>query len=320
MSEFDNVLARALKRVDYSRLAEQATQSLEDQRAVRQGVEACAKGIRHKAQDIIVTKIEDPARGPEFDYRHEKLNITPEVVATALSHEPDRAFLLRRKIRDRGGFLEHYSDVGAGRIAETVRPGENDGGGWLMLEASGSLVKGGVPHPRIVGGDGHFFVPPDKQLFVPSVPLPIDQERHDVVFDEGLDALREILADPACAMLVSDICTVEEARGCGFASATEDTAIDRAKELNQERTHKLRYLVAAIAAVRGVLDSHGRMIGIEFKPSLLNMISLIMHVRRQAHEGLIMGIQRGRTVPTELPGGDKGEILLDWYTTAQPID
>ncbi len=272
--------------------------------------------IHFPADDIEVSFVRDGSKGVEFDARHEQLNISQRVVDTIL--HPTRAAIesLTQDIKTKGGFLLSYQGVGSERLSQCLDLSHPEQGGWVMDETSGRPVTEATAWQkgeRVIGGDGHFWVPPDREITLGEIPLPI--ESGDVVL-EGQKIIEEILADPACAVLIADICAIMPKMG--FASATEDVALHEIATLNESRSHQLQYAIAAIASVKGMVDAEGNSLGAEFDPGLLNVASVILHTRAGL-PGCVLGRQTNRRSPVQMQDGTWASLIVDWYITAQKL-
>jgi hypothetical protein len=136
----------------------------------------------------------------------------------------------------------------------------------------------------------------------------------------GQGVLDEILADPACAFLIADICAYPHARQKGVASKVEDAAFTIARGLNAGgRTHKLKYAVSAMANVVSVTDERGDVVW-KFDPQVLNIISLVMHTKRATKPGILIGEQREQVLADIETDTGKFAINGDWYLAAQRVD
>lgn len=276
-------------------------------------------GPRFKAENFAVEFVHDPARGPDFDRRHDALNISHRVVEAFLASTRNDLEELSASIGLNGGFLINYEGVGAERIGAHLTPSTQDQGGWIMAETSGSPIdrRNYQPLPQIVGADGHFYVPADRDGITSAVPLPVDE--NDIVLN-GQQIIDEITNDPACALLIADICSVPEAHQMGFASATEDAVLSEVQKLNRYRNHPLRYAIAAIAGIKGLRNANMEPIGHALNDELLNAVSLILHTRRHLKApGKWLGKKTSNMVSVELPSGDTGFLDVDWNITAQPL-
>lgn len=276
---------------------------------------ASTPNIHFPADNIEVEFVTNPDRGVEFDRRHQDLNISQRVVSVIQSGIAEHIDALTKDVKDRGGFLIDYDGVGADRIRRSIDRSRPYEGGWLMVEATGCPVDKatGIAGERIVGGDGHFWVPPDRVIESGDLPLPSGE---DHVY-EGRRIIEEIMADPACAVLIADICSV--APNMGFASAIEHTALEQISHLNDVRSHKLRYAIAAIAGIRGLLDQSGRPLAEQSDLDIANVASVILHTRGQI-PGKLLGLQMNHVVPSKLPDGTPVSLLVDWYVTAQKLE
>ncbi len=299
-------------------LPDQLRQDSEREKIQRRLMQRIGSAVRvhFPADEIEVQFVADAKRGSDFDARHELLNVSARVIETIRFGTDNQIAQLTKDIQGQGGFLMSYKGVGEQRIENRLDSRWSEEGGWVMAETSGRPVNSETnwqPGERIVGGDGHFWVPPDREIDLGDLPLPIADE--DVVL-EGEKIIEEILSDPACAVLIADICATTPKMG--FASATEDVALHQISLLNATRRHQLKYAIAAIASVKGLENEQGEPIGREFDPGLLNVASVILHTRANL-PGCMLGRQTNRKVSATLPDGTPVSLLVDWYITAQKL-
>lgn len=290
------------------------------ERLVRR-IETMPSTLRFPAEGMQVEFVADVSRGPEFDLRHNFLLRTNEVVTALLSRQKERMRPVMEAIQANGGFFEVYDGICAKRLQDHLDWKNPQEGGWLMAETSGCPVTsetGYVRGPRVIGGDGHFQIPPDRRLTYDEhdIPLPIGSK--DIVI-EGDQIIQEIVSDPACAMLIADICSLPGTHRMGFAAVTEDVAISEAAKLNPDRQHPLKYVVAAITSIKGLVDKNKNDLIEPLETGWLNVPSIVMHTRRAAFSGTVLGKQVNRYVPVELPAGDPGALRVDRYITVQNI-
>lgn len=314
------LLADAVRRLDPSSLTPTKTNGIQAAlQQARQNVPQRPGSL----DDISVEFVRSPDRGVNFDARHNAMLLTRESVEALLSGDQERINELRAKVETRGGFFLRYQGEGKERLEHAYshdRPGE---GGWLMAETSGRPMLDPTREEfskKVLGGDGQFLILPDRDnVSSDELPLP-DILRGDTVM-EGEAILQEIMNDPACAMLIADIATLEEYRRYGFARATEDAAFMRVLlDINHHRQKTVKYALAAMASLKGVQDANHQNLSPIHEPGMRNMPSLLLHVSKPGRApGFILGKQKGRTVPVELPAGDQGHLLFDWYVTAQPL-
>ena len=274
-------------------------------------------------QNIEVEFVRSPVRGQDFDARHNRLLITRQAVEILLRGDPEEIKRFRAAIADCGGFLLPYNGVGTERTGDAYDSGQPEKGGWLMAEASGIPVRSSsVPDGRVVGADAQIYVPPDKVIEYSSERAPLPVGPDDRPF-EGDSIIAEILRNPQTAMLISDISAVPEWQRFGFAAACEDGAFKRViTEINKvrENANGIKYALAAIASLKGVQDKNHRNLTDVLDPGLRFIRSVLLHtLRSNRAPGVILGKQVGHTVPAELPCGEQGHLLLDWYLTAQPL-
>ncbi len=311
------LLADAVRRLDASSLKPNGIQ------AAMQQVRQTPRPRPGSLDDISVEFVRSPERGVNFDTRHNAMLVTREAVEALLSGDQERIGELRTKIETRGGFFLRYQGEGKERLEHAYAADNPGEGGWLMAETSARPILDGTGEEvsdKVLGGDGQFLILPDRDdASSDELPLP-DVLRGDALI-EGEAVLQEILSDPACAMLIADIATAEEYRRYGFARATEDAAFMRVLlDINHHRRKTVKYALAAMASLKGVQDANHQSLSPVHEPGMRNMPSLLLHVSKPGRApGFILGKQKGRTVPVELPAGDQGHLLFDWYVTAQPL-
>jgi GNAT superfamily N-acetyltransferase len=282
------------------------------------------RGARLGVEDIAIEDVLDPDRGPELDawHNHPGVNSGPRAVAVALARNHALATQFAESVNKSGAFYQQYVDETRPRIADGMHT-RTDGGGWKVFVGSGRIRSTEEPYdlgPRNNAAHGDFLFPPDTTLEEPVVPVPTG--KHDVVFPSSKHILEEILHDPACAFLIADICAYPHARGAGIASKVEDRAFQLAQQLNTgtaSLAHKLKYAVSAMANVVSVENEAGEVVW-TFNPPALNLISLVMHTRRSARPGFIIGEQRHQKIADVAVEGKKYVIKGDWVLAAQRLD
>jgi hypothetical protein len=272
-------------------------------------------------QEIEVEFARNPDRGPVFDARHNALLITRQLIEALLSGDKERITEMRQQIARTGGFLMHYNGEGKERLEHSYDPTNPRQGGWLMAETTAVPVDPmGFPlgEERILGADGQFYVPPDTpDATYDKFPLLLGAG--DRILDGDMIS-QEIRGKPQIAMLIGDIATVPNWSGYGFAAATEDAAFQRVvQQINAQRQNVIKYALAAIASVKAVCRGNVMLSKVQ-EPGLRNYRSLYLHTLRQNATGFIHGKQVLQMVPVELPAGDKGELLVDWYVTVQQME
>lgn len=276
---------------------------------------------RGRLMEIEVEFARDPARGVDFDRRHNDLLITRALIEALLSGDKARITEMRQKIAKTGGFLMHYDGEGKDRLEHGYDFSYPSKGGWLMAETSAVPVDStGFPlrQDRILGADGQFYIPADTPDAT-AEKFPLLLSNNDRILDGDMIS-QEIRGKPQIAMLIADIATVPDWSGYGFAAATEDAAFQRVvQEINVQRENVIKYALAAIASVKAVCKGNVMLSKVQ-EPGLRNYRSLYLHTLRQNATGYIHGKQTLQKVPVELPAGDKGELLVDWYVTVQQLE
>ncbi len=277
-----------------------------------------------RLEDIEVEFVRNPARGADFDRRHNDLLITREVIETLLSQEKARISAMRTQVARSGGFLMRYDRVGEQRLHD-VYDGQNPvKGGWLMAETSGIPLdrSGQRIAGRVLGADGQFYIPPDDDTATPD-PFPLLQIGKDSFLDAPMTS-EEVRTHPQTAMLIADISSVREFTGYGFSAATEDAAFLRVvQEINAQRSgiNAIKYALAAIASVKGVMDKNKVLLAPALDPEgMRNYRSMFLHTLRGDASGDLLGKQVRHLVPVELPAGDEGFLYVDWYVTSQRLE
>lgn len=277
-------------------------------------------GVRMKAEDVIIEDVVDPSRGDGLDawHNHPGVNSGLRTVEVALQRDQALAQSFAEAVNNSGAFYQQYVNETRGRITDGMHT-RSDGGGWKVFVGSGRIRSNSAPFQLAGRQDyahGDFLFPADKKGVEPVVPLPTGKQ--DIVFPSGQHILDEILADPACAFLIADICSYPQGRQLGIASKVEDHAFDLARRMNSGtgREHPLKYAVSAMANVVSVTDEKDEVVW-TFTPSALNLISLVMHTKRAVRQGTIIGEQRQQKIAEITLGGRKYTINGDWYIAAQ---
>lgn len=273
-------------------------------------------------RDIQVEFVTNPERGVDFDIRHNQLLIRDELVKVLSANNPVKIRELEEQIAESGGFLLKYDGEGRERLLDAYDFKNPKKGGWLMAETSAiPLDRGGNPltKNRVLGADGQFYIPPDSDDASPDL-FPLLEAGTDSILD-GETISEDIKTRPAHAMLIADISAVREYSRFGFAAVTEDAAFYRLiHEINQQRERVIKYVVAAVASVKGVMDNRGVLQAPVLEQSgLRNWRSLNLHTNRGNARGFLHGKQKNHEVPVTLLNEQPGKLLVDWYVTIQEV-
>ncbi len=272
-------------------------------------------------RDVQVERVTNPERGPSFDFRHNQLLTRDALVEVLASNDSERIRALEDEIAESGGFLLEYNGVGTERLNNAFDFNDPARGGWIMLETSAiPLDKNGAPltSGKVLGADGQFYIPPDSDDASPEH-FPLLEAGRDVIMN-GLVISEGIKTHPAEAMCIADISAVREYSRFGFAAVTEDAAFYLLQEINGLRQHTIKYVVAAIASVKGVMDNEGALLAPALDGSgLSNLRSLNLHINRRNARGFLHGKQSGRRVPVNLPDKTPGSLIVDWFVTVQEV-
>ncbi|HRH93412.1 MAG TPA: hypothetical protein PKV72_02675 [Candidatus Peribacteria bacterium] len=281
------------------------------------------RGVRMKAEEIEIEDVLDPSRGDALDawHNHPGVNSGLRTVEVALRKDQALAQAFAEAVNNSGAFYQQYVNETRGRIDDGMHT-RGDGGGWKIFVGSGRIRSNSAPFhlgARQNYAHGDFLFPADKKGVEPVVPLPTGKQ--DIVFPSGKHILDEILADPACAFLIADICSYPQGRQLGVASKVEDHAFDLARQMNAGtgRAHQLKYAVSAMANVVSVTDENDGVVW-TFAPSALNLISLVMHTKRAVRQGTIIGEQREQKIAEITLDDRRYTINGDWYIAAQRTD
>lgn len=322
LSAIEAMLAASLQRPELEKELGDALAAREAERATLESLQHIMKTARMKMEEIRVEDVLDADRGDELDtwHNHGTINRGREVVTVALQQNPAAAQQLAEAINAHGAFFQQYMGETRKRIEGGMHT-RTDGGGWKIYAGHGRVRATEAPFdllPAQPGAHGDFLFPADKDAAELVVPLPT--AAHDVIYPLGRQVLDQILADPACAFLIADICAYPHARQKGVAARVEDAAFAHARAMNAAgRKHKLQYGVSAMANVVSVTNEQGEVVW-QFDPQMLNIISLVMHTKRATKPGILIGEQRGQKIAEIETDAGKFAINGDWYIAAQRVE
>jgi hypothetical protein len=322
LPSIDKLLAASFQRPDLEADVHLAVASAEAERAALQRVTGILKTVRMAMEEITIEDVTDPARGDALDawHNHPAINSGMHAVVVASKRNQLAAVTFAESVNKYGAFYQQYVGETRKRIEGGMHT-RTDGGGWKILVGHGRIRSNEEPFelgPLQPGAHGDFLFPADTDGAELVVPVP--SQPLDVVYPLGQGVLDEILADPACAFLIADICAYPHARQKGVASKVEDAAFTIARGLNAGgRTHKLKYAVSAMANVVSVTDERGDVVW-KFDPQVLNIISLVMHTKRATKPGILIGEQREQVLADIETDAGKFAINGDWYLAAQRVD
>ncbi len=326
------------------RLTEDRTQQEIMKRLVEKILLTRAEGLKARV-------ITDSSDAPGLAQRHKILNIKKRVLECGLATIPDkveerikleqRKTELAKEIWHFGGFFDDYTlDKMAERIQGRIQ--EPDGEGWEVVEASGHLMRQDLTWgPEVVGGDIQVWVPSVRtRNLVEELMLKgklrknkkAKNAKEDTVHEDARTLWREILKEPAMSAWISDVCSLrgKEAFGeeylvtSGFASTASEGAFREIRKLNASRKIPVRYALSAVAEVTHILNKRQKLLAL-FDPKLRNQKGIDLTNRPRvrpdgtAYHNVMLGIQRGRLSPVELPYGDMGFLQFNWNIAAQEI-
>jgi len=316
LEDFDEAFEAAMQRLRQKGANEVSTEEIA---ALQQGRKSEGSKMG-SLSEVAVEFVRNPDRGASFDLRHNQLLITRALIEALLSKDDDRMQEMENQVAQSGGFLMTYDGEGKQRLENAYNFDRPKEGGWLMAETSAvPLGRDGQPlqEGRVLGADGQFLIPADNNDDVPK-DFPLLGE-HDYVLD-GETISQDVKARPSSAMLIGDIAALREYSRYGFAAVTEDAAFTRLiHEINTQRENKIQYILAAIAGVKGIMNNKGELLHTALEPGIRNWRSLNLHMNRRSAPGFLHGKQRDRRVDVELPAGDMGQLIVDWYVTVQRV-
>src|ERR1051326_1909150 len=253
--------------------------------------------------------------------RHNTLNRSAKIVAAILGlarHANHGEFnRVHDVIKDRGGFLMKYD---LAKIEYRLSSPY-----WLTAEAGYPPLQG---EPGRMVADCQCYIPPDD----PDAPL--SEELHLPIYSNqdysffGEHVTHKIWEDRACAGVVADLCVEDDFAHQGFAGAARRAVFRNIVEkINPGRKNKIRYMLAEIFSIRGIIDADGEVIELAsfHEPRMHNFGSLSAHFRSHSYPAMLgwfssrktsEAVAAGRRIDGPLDHG----ILADWFVMIHDLE
>jgi hypothetical protein len=288
---------------------------------MRRGHVESVVGIDMQAQTATADDV------PELVDRHKQLNIAKALLQAAEQKQagnPSLVAALRRQLTEAGGFLQDENegydyDSLMARVMSPL---------WVVSHARGSIVdpQTKLIRPSVWAADIQIELAADDATEpVSFVPAATDK---GLFFDHQRElALRiadEIRQTPSIAACISDVGVApfqpdrqtgdpvykpEEYQRKRFASVARRHAVERIRTaINPTRKHRIRYLLANMFSIPGVVLADGR--EVTFEEPMRNEVSILMHAASQNYRSLLGWESPSSEV--EVPGG--GKIKSGWLT------
>ncbi len=281
-----------------------------------------------RAADEVVAEAALRGDVPELLDRRRQVNIALQFVEAARQKIDGNQTAFNQFhaiVRREGGFLQTdgygYDDLLA-RVSSPL---------WVVSHARGRVLDPRTHElrPSVWAADAQIELPADDAV-EPLTFVPTMAANQAAFFPQNAEAAQraaaDILADPASAAVLEDVSVapyqpditdetrypVADYRGRKFASVATNHALGRIAELNADRRHPIRYLLANMFSVSSVRLADGR--EVPFEDPVANEISILVHSLGSAYRRCFLAWESPQT---EIAVSDGSVIRAGWWTAVR---
>ncbi len=281
-----------------------------------------------RAAEEVMAEQALPCDVPELFDRRRQVNIALQFVEAArqkaAGNQP--AFnAFHAWVRRNGGFLQTDGYGQADLMARVCSPS------WVVSHARGRVLdmRTHELRPSIWAADAQIELPEDGATSLLSH-VPDVSAGQNSFFPQNAEAAQRVaadmLADPSSVAVLEDVSVapyqpyatdearypVDDYRGRKFASVATNHALERIAQLNADRKHPIRYLLANMFSVSSVRLADGT--EVPFEDPVANEISILVHSLGSAYRRCFLGWE---SPATEIAVSDGSVIRASWWTAVR---